>query len=123
MQVTIVVQRARLLRRTAAVVMIAGLSAGCSSGSMRFQDALFTSSTASGGGAVQTAAMQPQYEQQQYAQPQAYPDNSALQPANVDDTYTGSINRQAVQPVNMAARGVRKGGGHPVPTATVGNLP
>ena len=106
MRVPILTQRVRVLVRGAAIIAIAGAAAGCSSNVMRFQDGLFTSST-SRQTTMQAAAPQPQ--QQQYAQPQAYP-------ADVDSTYTGSINRQAVQPVNVASR-------HPVPSANVGLQP
>jgi murein DD-endopeptidase MepM/ murein hydrolase activator NlpD len=110
MRVPILTQRVRFLARSAAIMAIAGAAAGCSSNVMRFQDGLFTSST-SRQASMQAAAPQPQ---QQYAQPQAYP-------ANVDSTYTGSINRQAVQPANVASRPQR--GGHPVPSANVGLQP
>ena len=107
MRVPILTQRVRFLARSAAIVAIAGAAAGCSSNVMRFQDGLFTSST-SRQTTMQAAAPQ------QHAQTQAYP-------ANVDSTYTGSVNRQAVQPANVASRPQRSG--HPVPSANVGLQP
>ena len=112
MRVPILTQRVRILARGAAIVAIAGTAAGCSSNVMRFQDGLFTNSTARQASVQQAAALQPQ---QQYEQPQAYP-------ADVDSTYTGSISRQAVQPVNVASRPQQQGR-HPVPSANVGLQP
>jgi murein DD-endopeptidase MepM/ murein hydrolase activator NlpD len=106
MRVPVLTQTALFLTRGAAVIAIAGAAAGCSSNVMRFQDGIFANSSSS-------QVSQPQ----QYAQAQQYPVETA-QPAGVDDTYTGSISRQAVQPVNVARQQQR--GGHPVPSANVG---
>lgn len=63
-------QTRRVLLRGAAVAVIGGVAAGCSSNVQRFQDSLFTSSS------PQTAAVAP--VAQQY-------------PGAVDQTYTGSV--------------------------------
>jgi hypothetical protein len=102
MRVPVLTQKARFLIRSVAIIAIAGAAAGCSSNSMRFQDGIFTNST-SRQSSTRAPAPQPQ---QQYAQ-QPYP-------GDVDRTSTGSINRPAVQPVNVASRGR-----HPVPSATL----
>ena len=108
MRVPVLTQRARFLARSAAVIAIASAAAGCSSGAMRFQDGLFTNST-------RQTTMQAAAPQQQYAH-QPYPGDVA----NVDQTYTGSVNRQAVQPVRVASAGRGK---HPVPSADIGLQP
>jgi len=83
---------------------IAGAAAGCSSNVMRFQDGIFASSST-------RQVSQPQ----QYAHAQQYP---AQQQAGIDDTYTGSISRQAVQPVGPGRQ--QQVARHPVPSANVG---
>lgn len=108
MRVPVLTQRARFLTRSVAVLAIAGAAAGCSSGSMRFQDGIFTSSTSNARAADQYAVQQPQT----YTPPQTYP-------GGVDTTYTGSINRQAVQPVRVASASPRKPG-VPIPAVDVG---
>lgn len=82
---------------------------------MRFQDGLFTGSTSQN--QVQTAR-QDYSQPQTYTPPQAYPGDTA-KAANVDTTYTGSISRQAVQPVGVASAGLRRSN-VPVPSANVG---
>ena len=76
MQVPVTGEYRRILARGAAVLLVSGAAAGCSSDVARFSDSLFTNST----GAQQPA---PVY--------QAYP-------GDVDQTYTGSINGQAGVP-------------------------
>jgi murein DD-endopeptidase MepM/ murein hydrolase activator NlpD len=109
MRVPVLTQKAQFLARSVAIIAVASAAAGCSSNAMRFQDGLFTNST-SRQATMQAAAPQPR---QQYAQPQPYP-------GDVDRTYTGSVNRQAVQPVAVASR---PRGGHPVPSASIGHQP
>lgn len=86
-------QTRRILLRSAAIAVVGGLAAGCSSNVQRFQDSLFTGSSSS------TAAVAP------VSQP--YP-GDARQVAGVDQTYTGSVARNGTR-------------GAPVPAATVGN--
>jgi murein DD-endopeptidase MepM/ murein hydrolase activator NlpD len=106
MRVPVLTQHARFLARSGAVLAIAGAAAGCSSGTMRFQDAIYPNSA--------STAQPAQYQvaQQGYGQPQPY---TPPQGAGVDSTYTGSINRQAVQPAGLSRRP-----GAPVPSADVG---
>jgi murein DD-endopeptidase MepM/ murein hydrolase activator NlpD len=82
--------RAHILRRSAAVIVVVAAVSGCSSGAMRFTDG------------VPTASTQAQPIEQTTAQ--AYPGGSALAPTNVDTTYTGSVNRGAVQTVTAGAQ-------------------
>lgn len=86
--------------------MIAGAAAGCSSGTMRFQDAIYPNSA--------SRAQPAQYEvaQQGYGQPQPY---TPPQAGDIDTTYTGSVNSQAVRPARLPSRH-----GAPIPSADVG---
>ncbi|MFN3764715.1 MAG: peptidoglycan DD-metalloendopeptidase family protein [Aliihoeflea sp.] len=84
-------QTRRILLRSAAIAVVGGLAAGCSSNVQRFQDSLFTGSSSS------TAAVAP------VSQP--YPGDQQV--AGVDQTYTGSVSRNGQR-------------GAPVPAATVG---
>ena len=108
MQRSILMRNRRLLGRGAAVLLLAGVSAGCSSDLMRFNPGLTTSATAT----------QPVYDQQiQTAavsqELQAYPGDPTRQ-GDLDLTTTASINRQ---PATLRGSGVR----HPVPSANVGS--
>lgn len=109
MRVPVLTQNARFLARSAAMIAIASVAAGCSSNVMRFQDGLFTSATSS------QTTMPAAVPQEQYAQP--YPGDAGQQPADVDTTYTSSISRQSMQPVGTSR------GKHPVPSAGVGLQP
>lgn len=84
-------QTRRILLRSAAIAVVGGLAAGCSSNVQRFQDSLFTGTSNS------AAAVAP------VSQP--YPGNQQV--AGVDQTYTGSVSRNGQR-------------GAPVPAATVG---
>lgn len=86
-------QTRRILLRSAAIAVVGGLAAGCSSNVQRFQDSLFTGSSNS------TTAVAPAS--------QPYP-GDARQVAGVDQTYTGSVARNGTR-------------GAPVPAATVGS--
>ena len=103
MQFGISSRHARNLTRGAAVFLIAGTAAGCSSDVMRFD----------GGFSAMNRSNQPQQQQlaaQAYPQQQqTYQQAAAQYPAGVDRTSTGSIGRS----VNAH--------GHPVPNATVGS--
>ena len=102
----VVARNAQILRRGAAVLLVVGAASGCSSGAMRFTDGAPTASTS-----PQRAA----------PTQQAYPGDSALAPANVDGTYTGSINRTAVQPATQQKqRFWQRAFRAPVPGADVG---
>ncbi|PHP67972.1 peptigoglycan-binding protein LysM [Zhengella mangrovi] len=85
---------ARVLSRGAALVIVGGLAAGCSSDASRFADGLYTS-------AVPVGA------RQQPAASQPYP-------GDLDKTATGSV---ASDPARLIP------GGRVVPNATVGNAP
>lgn len=74
---------AQLLRRSAAILLIAGAASGCSSGVMRFTDGMPTASNPPA--------------RQQTAPVQAYPGDTR-RAEYLDNTYTGSVNRAAVQP-------------------------
>ena len=90
MQSTILTRNRRRLARGAAILLFAGMSAGCSSDLMRFDHGLSSNNS----------AQQPVYAQQQPApvtpgvarQPLAAP-----APDNLDRTVTGSIKPQPVK--------------------------
>jgi murein DD-endopeptidase MepM/ murein hydrolase activator NlpD len=90
-------QTRRILLRSAAIAVVGGLAAGCSSNVQRFQDSLFTGS--SGGAAAVAPASQP------------YP-GDGTQVAGVDQTYTGSVARNGTRGAPVPAAAV--GGGQPV---------
>jgi len=71
----------RRLARNAALVLIAGLGAGCSSDVLRFQDGFYTGSVNPRSTAISRSAAQP------------YPN----QPASVDGGYTGSVTSSGVE--------------------------
>ncbi len=102
----VVSRNARNLRRGAAVLLVVGAASGCSSGAMRFTDGMPTASSA---------------PQRPAPTQQAYPGGSALAPANVDGTYTGSINRGAVEPAApQKQRFWQRAFRAPVPNADIG---
>lgn len=74
------------LARGAAVALVGGLVAGCSSDISRFRASDFADGRSSG----QTVAMAPAS--------QPYPGDGGYQSGGIDRTYTGSINRHAVRP-------------------------
>lgn len=84
-------QTRQILLRSAAVAVIGGVAAGCSSNVQRFQDSLFTSSS------PQTAAVAP---------------TSQSYPGNVDQTYTGSVAQNGVRGAPVPQANVQ--GGQPV---------
>ena len=76
----------RNLARGAAVLLVGGLAAGCSSDVMRFQDSILTGSSRT--------------TPQQAPVAQAYPGDST----GLDQTYTGSVSRAAVRPAGILER-------------------
>ncbi len=86
----------RCLARGAALALIGGIASGCSTDVTRFNGGIFTGSIA------RTPTV---------AEEQAYP-------GNVDATYTGSVNRDAVRPAPL--RSVPVPGGRLVPDVPVG---
>lgn len=90
MSAGITVRTSRVALRGAAIVAIAGFAAGCSSGVQRFSDtSLFTGSTQN-----QRAIISKSVEEQ------PYPGDLGVKPVSSPD-YTGSVNRSAVEPVNL----------------------
>jgi murein DD-endopeptidase MepM/ murein hydrolase activator NlpD len=88
---------ANVLKRTAAILFVTTAVSACSSGAMRFTEGVPTTATAAS--QPVTAENYPVAQQQYPAQ--AYPGDTALQPAYVDNTATGSISR-APAPVQQA---------------------
>lgn len=100
----------RTLARGAAVILIGGLAAGCSSSALRFggsADNFYTASTAN---------------QKQIIKPvdQPFPGDQVAA-APVDGTYTGSVSRNAVKPVDLGGK-VARGELAPVGGATTAAL-
>lgn len=88
----------RSLLRGAAVIVVGGMVAGCSSGAARFTDGvdgIFTSSTANQRSIIKSEA-------------QPYPGDTARPQAAVDGAYTGSVSREAVKPVDLTASAVTR---------------
>ena len=79
----------RILARSAALLMVGGLAAGCSSGMTRFSDDIFTGSTTN-----QRTILR--------ADNQPYPGDRA-KPAPVNGAYTESASRDAVTPAPISA--------------------
>jgi murein DD-endopeptidase MepM/ murein hydrolase activator NlpD len=96
-------QTSQRLLRTAAIVLITGFVAGCSSDVMRFTDGISTGSTSNQRSTIRRPVAQP------------YPQPVSSAPA-VDGNYTGSINRGAVTPVTQSA-GVQRSSLPPVSSA------
>src|SRR5262245_40437688 len=93
----------RRLAHGAAIIFIGGLVSGCSSDAMRFSydsDGMFTGATAN--------------QRQIIAPNQPYPGDG---PA-VDGSHTGSVARQAVTPVDLAAKPIAKSALPPVAGTT-----
>ncbi len=82
--------RARLLSRAAAVALVAGL-AGCSSDLTRFQDGLFTGSTANQRQIIRAPSSQP------------YPGDAQPDQNGLDSTHTGSVTRSNVRSSDLLA--------------------
>lgn len=99
-----------MLARGAAILLVAGLSAGCSSDLMRFNPGLATGSTAS----------QPVYGPQMQAQAAPVYDDPQAYPGDLDQTTTASINRGAVQRPGLLRSAVRRDRAAPVPSTNVG---
>ncbi|TWG95552.1 murein DD-endopeptidase MepM/ murein hydrolase activator NlpD [Mesorhizobium sp. J18] len=97
MRFSVLKQFNRKLTRGAAIALVGGLAAGCSSDVTRFQDSIFTGSTNSGGQSYQSASL--------------------------DGTYTGSVDR-GVRPNGMVGGGAAPNGQSvsPVQTATAAPL-
>ena len=88
----------RSLLRGAAVIVIGGMVAGCSSGAARFTDGvdgIFTASTANQRSIIKGDA-------------QPFPGDAAVKPVAADGDYTGSISRDAVKPVDLTASAVTR---------------
>src|SRR5690606_17206642 len=103
MRFSILKQFERKLARGAAIALVGGLAAGCSSDVTRFQDSIFTGST-SRSPQVASGASQP------------YP-GGGYQSASLDSTYTGSVDR-AVRPNGLVGGGASPNGNlAPVQTA------
>jgi murein DD-endopeptidase MepM/ murein hydrolase activator NlpD len=97
----------RSLLRGAAVIAIGGMVAGCSSGAARFTDGvdgIFTAST------NQRSIIR--------NEPQPYPGD--VRPPAVDGSYTGSVSRDAVRPVDLTTSGVTRSS---LPTAQPASQP
>lgn len=88
----------RNLAQGAAIILVGGVAAGCSSDVSRFHDSILT-------GSSRTAQAAP-------AQ-QPYPGDYA---GNLDNTYTGSVDRSGLRTMNVSQRNV----GNPVPQQNVG---
>jgi len=103
MRFSILKQFERKLARGAAIALVGGLAAGCSSDVTRFQDSIFTGST-NRSPQVANSASQP------------YP-GGGYQSASLDSTYTGSVDR-AVRPNGLVGGGASPNGNlAPVQTA------
>lgn len=87
----------RTLGRGVALVMVGGLAAGCSSGASRFTDDFYTGSTTNQQSILSSNS------------------SASVAPAPTDGTYTASVNRAAVEPVDMSSRVTRSS--LPSPTA------
>ena len=86
----------RVALRGAAIMVIGGLAAGCSSGVQRFTDAqLFTGSTSNQRQIIKAPSYQP------------YPGDVGVR-ATTNPDYTGSVARSAVEPVDLTTGGVER---------------
>ncbi|MEZ5811309.1 MAG: peptidoglycan DD-metalloendopeptidase family protein [Rhizobiaceae bacterium] len=91
--------------RGAALIALGSLVAGCSSDVSRFTDTkIFTGSTANQRAIIKGVENQP------------YP-GDVIEPAAPDGTYTGSVNRGALKPVDLTRNDVSRGELAPVETA------
>lgn len=82
--------------RWAAILAAGTFLAGCSSGVSRFDEEIFTGSTDNQRAIIGDALDQP------------FPGDVRPKPVPVDGTYTGSVNRAAVEPVQVARADVRR---------------
>ncbi|MBK8456745.1 MAG: peptidoglycan DD-metalloendopeptidase family protein [Phyllobacteriaceae bacterium] len=86
----------RVALRGAAIMVIGGLAAGCSSGVQRFTDAqLFTGSTSNQRQIIKAPSYQP------------YPGDVGVR-ATTNPDYSGSVARSAVEPVDLTTGGVER---------------
>ncbi|MEX0346484.1 MAG: LysM peptidoglycan-binding domain-containing protein [Rhizobiaceae bacterium] len=87
-------RRIAVLKRGTALILLGSLAAGCSSDVSRFSDTrLFTNSTSNQRAIIEGETNQP------------YP-GDVIEPASTDGTYTGSVNREALKPVDLTQNGV-----------------
>lgn len=119
-------QNRRLLVRGAAILLFAGLSAGCSSDLMRFDHGL-TASTANRPVSdqqmqAQAAPVYQDRQNQQYQDPQPYPGDDPSRTGNIDLTTTASINRAGGGQPGLRGNSQKYAGrnGVPVPSVNVG---
>ena len=87
----------RRLAQGAAIIILGGLASGCSSDTARFNYGTDGMSTGSVNG-----------ERQVIAPDQPYPGNNPVPAASIDGSHTGSINRDAVTPVDLSAKPVSR---------------
>ncbi|MBO6901754.1 MAG: peptidoglycan DD-metalloendopeptidase family protein [Rhizobiaceae bacterium] len=116
MQSSILTRNRRRLAHGAAILLLAGMSAGCSSDLMRFDHGLSSNNS---------SYQQPAYAQQQpvpaYQEQQAYPgDYASAQPDYLDQTTTASINSAQGQRQGLLRSAIRPDRRGPVPSVNVG---
>ena len=88
--------RVAALKRSAALILLGSLAAGCSTDVSRFSDTkIFTNSTANQRAIIDGAENQP------------YP-GDVVEPAATDGSYTGSVNRGALKPVDLTRNDVSR---------------
>lgn len=88
--------RVAALKRGAALIVLGSLAAGCSSDVSRFTDTkIFTGSTANQRAIIEAPENQP------------YP-GDVIEPAATDGAYTGSVNRSALEPVDLTQKDVQR---------------
>src|SRR5262245_14363754 len=97
MRLSVLRSSERRLAQGAAILVIGGFVSGCSSDAMRFtydQDGMFTGATTN--------------QRQMIVPDQPFPGDNPNTVAGVDGSHTGSINREAVKPVDLSAKPVTK---------------
>ncbi|MEO9704906.1 MAG: peptigoglycan-binding protein LysM, partial [Nitratireductor sp.] len=82
--------------RMTAILAAGSFLAGCSSGAMRFDEEIFTASTANQRAILGDAIDQP------------FPGDVGPRPARVDQTYTASVNRRAVESAELRTGSVQR---------------
>ena len=87
----------RRLAQGAAIIILGGLASGCSSDTARFTYGTDGMST----GSVND-------QRQIIAPDQPYPGNNPVPAASIDGSHTGSVNREAVTPVDLSAKPVSR---------------
>lgn len=104
MRFSVLSERQRYLARGVAIFLLGGISAGCSSDVVRFQDGFYTGAMPTQQDVAATESQQP------------YPSDSydAAAPA-VDDTFTGSIPQSVSQPAAPATSKVQRVALAPLP--------